>query len=128
MANDAATATREQTARTNAIAICRQEFTETQIQGCKNYATTAVNQWKKAQIVASGCKLSGPRWHSNWDAHFGWCIGNFRGYEGTHRGAVLMTSENAARNAEMKGCVGHAINRDQRFPTKPSSQGKTLSS
>ena len=43
------------------------------ITGCEQYAHTAIAQFN--QKNSSGCNVSGPEWHGNYDNHLKWCRG-----------------------------------------------------
>jgi len=62
---------------------------------CNIYADTAVNQHRRNRN--NGCGQSGPRWQSNWSAHYGWCRGVSRS---AHR------SETRARRNILRNCIG----------------------
>jgi hypothetical protein len=133
MAHDDVARANEQRARNNAVGQCRASFNPTQIQLCENYADAAVSAFRRASILASSCKVSGPRWHGNRDAHFAWCLGQFEGWRADHAGyqhvGLVVNAEHKAREADLQDCVGSKpINRDQRFQATPSVQGKPLSS
>jgi len=44
---------------------------------CAKYASTAVEQ--HALNVRTGCGFAGPRWHTWWDGHYAWCLGQSKG-------------------------------------------------
>lgn len=61
---------------------------------CRNYGNTAVEQHRIN--LAQGCGFSGPRWHSNYEDHFVFCMGApklVRKIETVARGAALATCQ-----------------------------------
>lgn len=73
-------------------------FPESQrAKACRAYATTALAQ---AQAQADGqCNQQGPRWSSNYDVHYNWCM-----QSGTPQEAQ---SENDERSKVLNVCVFH---------------------
>jgi hypothetical protein len=60
---------------------------------CRGYADEAVNAAR--QNIAQGCGYNGPRWISNAQAHFGWCM---------QFGSGPATREASARRADLQNC------------------------
>lgn len=62
---------------------------------CTNYANSAVTQ--QGQNIAMGCGYGGPRWHSNFPAHFAWCLQTPTG---------VINAERNARVNQLNACSG----------------------
>jgi hypothetical protein len=60
---------------------------------CRNYANTAVEQ--QGINLAQGCGFSGPRWHTNYEDHFVFCMGAPK---------LVRAIETAARAAALAAC------------------------
>jgi hypothetical protein len=82
---------RETDARRKLIGICLAN--PARARQCRRYANTAVEQQRVN--LAQGCGLTGPRWHSSYDDHFVFCMGQPR---------LVRTVETATRAAALAAC------------------------
>ncbi len=71
---------------------------------CKDYAITAVKQ--NQQAIQLKCGFWGPRWDSNHQSHFNWCMAN-------NVNMQALNNEANARNADLKSCGKNAKKEDK---------------